>query len=400
MITVKCIGTLLDENHKVFAYRIMDTEGNIKCVSPEQLKADIANKQIQVDNIALTSDGRIIRRKENLNTKSKDSTSEIIIVDKQQPLLHDGFARQLYEAKKLQFKLVKSISDFYNVSKLMGKDPIRLTDDLYAVYDGSVANIISDVPVRILSAETCGAILSMFYEIDLENTDLSHLNYSLEGYLSNNRLEAWKKFNSNIISKYKYSCKSVELFDNKRADSYLDIAEKIFHVITWSITEDHTAINLIREVLYRLVASIGKDVGLDRLAFDQIYDLLGCNWSYIENNCIWMGNEHISQWAISRMIASGNFMKYFDRMLDDIPKDNYAMWVVGHANLALTEENLRRLLNSNIATIDEVRSSIFHYGKTEFLNELELIMEFFREKGDYHALTLFEDIYDCIDKYI
>jgi hypothetical protein len=400
MITVKCIGTLLDENHKVFAYRIMDTEGNIKCVSPEQLKADIANKQIQVDNIALTSDGRIIRRKENLNTKSKDSTSEIIIVDKQQPLLHDGFARQLYEAKKLQFKLVKSISDFYNVSKLMGKDPIRLTDDLYAVYDGSVANIISDVPVRILSAETCGAILSMFYEIDLENTDLSHLNYSLEGYLSNNRLEAWKKFNSNIISKYKYSCKSVELFDNKRADSYLDIAEKIFHVITWSITEDHTAINLIREVLYRLVASIGKDVGLDRLAFDQIYDLLDCNWSYIENNCIWMGNEHISQWAISRMIASGNFMKYFDRMLDDIPKDNYAMWVVGHANLALTEENLRRLLNSNIATIDEVRSSIFHYGKTEFLNELELIMEFFREKGDYHALTLFEDIYDCIDKYI
>ena len=60
MLKVKCIQKFRDKNNIIIGYRIMDQNGNTKDVSSESLKQVIEQGKLEVINLTLTSDNRLI----------------------------------------------------------------------------------------------------------------------------------------------------------------------------------------------------------------------------------------------------------------------------------------------------------------------------------------------------
>ena len=59
MIQVTCIQKF-KKNNRIYGYRLQDSQGNTRDVTPDQLKTAIKNQQITIINLTLTSDNRLI----------------------------------------------------------------------------------------------------------------------------------------------------------------------------------------------------------------------------------------------------------------------------------------------------------------------------------------------------
>ena len=57
---VKCIAKIV-ESHKITGYKIRDQKGNVNIIKPALLKLAIRLKQIDVTNLRLTQDNRLIK---------------------------------------------------------------------------------------------------------------------------------------------------------------------------------------------------------------------------------------------------------------------------------------------------------------------------------------------------
>lgn len=60
MIQAKCIQKFRDRSNRIYGYRLQDINGSTQDVVPEQLKEAIKSGMIQVTNLVLTSDGRLV----------------------------------------------------------------------------------------------------------------------------------------------------------------------------------------------------------------------------------------------------------------------------------------------------------------------------------------------------
>ena len=60
MIQAKCIQKFRDKHNNIYGYHLQDQQGNIKDVTPDQLKTAIQNQQITIINLTLTSDNRLV----------------------------------------------------------------------------------------------------------------------------------------------------------------------------------------------------------------------------------------------------------------------------------------------------------------------------------------------------
>lgn len=60
MIVCKCIHKFRNEQGKIYGYRLIDLNNQTQDVTPDNLKMAILNKQVEVVNLTLTSDGRLI----------------------------------------------------------------------------------------------------------------------------------------------------------------------------------------------------------------------------------------------------------------------------------------------------------------------------------------------------
>ena len=60
MILATCIGVLRDENRCIVGYRLADRHNHVVVIKPIILKDKIANKEIDVSNLTLTSDNRLV----------------------------------------------------------------------------------------------------------------------------------------------------------------------------------------------------------------------------------------------------------------------------------------------------------------------------------------------------
>lgn len=84
MIDIKCINKFKDAQGRIIGYRIQDTNGTIRDVRPQELKNAIINKQVNVINLTLTSNNRIIDKttsKAKMQTQSsrREVTAEQFI---------------------------------------------------------------------------------------------------------------------------------------------------------------------------------------------------------------------------------------------------------------------------------------------------------------------------------
>ena len=64
MITCKCIQKFRNRNNVIYGYRLVDINGKTQDVTPNDLKNAIKNSQVNVVNLSLTVDGRLVDRKE------------------------------------------------------------------------------------------------------------------------------------------------------------------------------------------------------------------------------------------------------------------------------------------------------------------------------------------------
>ena len=56
----KCIDKARNKNNQIIGYKLQDQQGNIIIVKPEALKSVIRSKKIEIINLTLTSDNRLI----------------------------------------------------------------------------------------------------------------------------------------------------------------------------------------------------------------------------------------------------------------------------------------------------------------------------------------------------
>jgi len=61
---VRCIGKVMDKNNRVIGYTLLDQSGNKLTIKSDALKNAIRNNKVEVINLALTSDNRLIDNKE------------------------------------------------------------------------------------------------------------------------------------------------------------------------------------------------------------------------------------------------------------------------------------------------------------------------------------------------
>ena len=428
MIQVKCIQKFRDDKGRIYGYRLIDLCGKTQDITPENLKAAISNKLITVVNLTLTTDGRLISTKEkgiqncknnnnnnnnnNRNKTNESKTNNYIIINKHQPLLYRQLVEKLPSSEILNFRLVKSLSNFEDKAKLLNMNIIKLTASILAVCDTNRITIVSEVPVRIL-ADRYSTFEAKFSLIDFKNADLSHItsisnivdvNNVKDAMNTNFDLKCIQQINASIVSKYRYN--TVDLLDDKDADRYLDIAYILCRLFNWLNPYDHPASGVYDHFIDGVIgASIyNTRTELDSLRNCDLRDLLLYNWSHFENkNRAEMDYYFdLAAWALSRMISSHDFTKYFKDIVGNYELEIFAL---------LNEENLRIALNDDnfknefyFDTYDEgiqvIKNAVIEYKAINLLNDIDTVINCFNVLGDKKAAIIYTESHKFLKRIL
>lgn len=87
MILATCIQKFRDKNNIIIGYRLQDSNGAVIDVEPQKLKAVILSGQLEVSNLKLTSDGRLIDKRESTVIDKKENKQLELSYKEKQKLL-------------------------------------------------------------------------------------------------------------------------------------------------------------------------------------------------------------------------------------------------------------------------------------------------------------------------
>lgn len=71
MTKVKNIETIRNENNRISGYRLQDKNGTVREMTSQELKRAIRERKIEVMNLKLTSDNRLIKREQGVKESNK-----------------------------------------------------------------------------------------------------------------------------------------------------------------------------------------------------------------------------------------------------------------------------------------------------------------------------------------
>ena len=208
MLQAKCIEKMRDKNNLIIAYKIQDTQGNTKTVSPEQLKQAIKANQIDIINLKLTSDNRLIDTQLNKKLESKQTN----IVLKRDYIAHLNKQNN----KSLSFKAKADLSSLLKKSKLLGCITQKLEDHLYLIESNTQLIIATDLD-RISLPADCSNLFkwSLLKSIDFTNIDTSNVTSMVDLF---NRCQAQhlglSSFNTKNVTNMScmfYGCQAQQL---------------------------------------------------------------------------------------------------------------------------------------------------------------------------------------------
>jgi hypothetical protein len=161
VIQAKCIQKFRDKQNRIYGYRLVDLNGHTQDVKPENLKAAIKNGEINVVNLTLTSDGRLMDTSEKqLQSKKlgeapkKESSSEITPLAKAFTLIdismvdmsdhYEDFVSCTCDAAGLNNIDIWSIGDQARLRDLDSKAFQILINKHDTYLDGFMSNILDD----------------------------------------------------------------------------------------------------------------------------------------------------------------------------------------------------------------------------------------------------------------
>lgn len=135
MIQAKCIQKFRDKSNKIYSYRIQDTNGKIQDITPDNLKKAISNKKINVVNLTLTTDNRLVTTTEKQlnnrqlgktlimgsteknNDKYSDLAKALVLLDKELLDMGDSYEEvvenRAYSVGYQELKLY-NLEEYYN----------------------------------------------------------------------------------------------------------------------------------------------------------------------------------------------------------------------------------------------------------------------------------------------
>lgn len=119
MIKAKCIHKFRNNQKQIVGYKLTDNQGNIKDIKAKELKLLIKNKEIDVVNLKLTSDNRLVDSeiRSDEKPKAKENIYDII----SNSIIKSDLGRRLISnreeirIKNHRIDNVESYNDWYNM---------------------------------------------------------------------------------------------------------------------------------------------------------------------------------------------------------------------------------------------------------------------------------------------
>lgn len=184
MIQAKCIQKFRDKNNHIYGYRLQDQAGKQLDVNTQQLKSAIANKQINIINLKLTSDNRLVSCEiSNDNNSEKAILTRGMIKDNYR--IHAKRPNGLVKTidgilmnKHIYFKSNIDINTFNNLKTFESK---QFSDDIIACIEPNNKDKVLIASTKQITLEDynnspgCG----MFGEMHIKSIDLRGVDTSL-----------------------------------------------------------------------------------------------------------------------------------------------------------------------------------------------------------------------------
>ena len=139
MIQAICINKIRDKNNRIQGYHIKDNYGKVIYIDSNELKQQIRNNNIQIANLTLTSDNRLVDTGiENSTEPTKPSITEEIYNE-----LHDSRLKVITDYK-VSLKYDKNTNRMFYIGQYIPSYGLDLTQEFFGDDDKQQKLVITD----------------------------------------------------------------------------------------------------------------------------------------------------------------------------------------------------------------------------------------------------------------
>ena len=179
MITARCIQKFRNKSNKIIGYRLQDSQGDTRDLTPQQLKDAIHNNQIHVLNLKLTSNNRLIDTtptKQPKQTIQQPKTKNKTAVQQQFSLLTREIIRKINKSKALKFKSNQNLEAINHKAQMLGHTTTKLSNDFLSIESNTEIILVSNKQIQLDNTYSNGLFQEAdFTSINFHNTDTSNV---------------------------------------------------------------------------------------------------------------------------------------------------------------------------------------------------------------------------------
>ena len=155
MIKIRCIQKYRDNSNKIVGYLLQSEDGVTKSMTPYELKHLMATKQVHVENMKVTTDGRLI---DDTSYKSQNSVNERI------------------------HKLINRITHDTGINFNQNVNIVRINDNDFYIEAKAVGNS----PLVKIGLKSNRNIIKLMYKTTDDNGNIvnsyKHVKFDRQGY--------------------------------------------------------------------------------------------------------------------------------------------------------------------------------------------------------------------------
>lgn len=222
MIQAKCIQKFRNKSNQIIGYRLQDSQGKTKDLTPQQLKDAIHTNQIHVLNLTLTSDNRLVDTKHNNTPLQKNQTSvkntaseKTQTVQKiQYALLTREIIEQINKPKALKFKSNQNLNSMIPKVKKLGYTAQQISEDFLLVESDTEVLLVSNKQIQLDNTQSSKGLFKKteFTSISFHNTDTSNvtnMNYMFDNCKAQSLdLSSFDTSNVTTMTRMFYECQA------------------------------------------------------------------------------------------------------------------------------------------------------------------------------------------------
>lgn len=185
MRELKCIEKIRDTCGNLTAYKLIDNYGRISVLASSAVKQLIKSNKVNITNLKLTSDNRLISIEETKNT-----------------IFTRAHVNKINKTKRLSFKSnINNIDNIMLKARTLDSIVVQLDKELYAIENSDNILIVSTKQIGLPDNSSDLFLGTMFKSINFNDVDTSNVKYmnSMFAYMINTELKL-ENFNTiNVV---------------------------------------------------------------------------------------------------------------------------------------------------------------------------------------------------------